>query len=293
MTVLIAENINVISKSIGPAIRERQAAPILELASAAFAVGMDYLDLNIGPARKNGAETMRWLVETVQNDVELPLSLDTTNAEAINAGLEASNQPALVNSVSMQPERLEALLPLVARYQADMIGLLWGTEGMPRDADERAMLAVELVYAANQVGIPNERIWIDPIVTPVSGDINQLNDCRRFLAMLPDIAPGCKSVVGLSNVSNGSPGRLRAILNRTYFIMLKHEGLLAAIVDSQDMELTDIARGRRPDIVEAVTASLEDERVRPVDFPPELSDYVKTVQVLTGRTLYSDSWLDI
>ena len=293
MTVLIAENINIMSRSIGPAIKERRATPILETAAAAVSADMDYLDLNIGPARKSGAETMEWLVGTVQDAVDLPLSLDTTNAEAIEAGLKAVRRRALVNSVSLQPERLEALLPLVARYEADMIGLLWGIEGMPRDVNERAMLTVELVYAAEQAGIPTHRIWIDPIVTPVSGDINQLNDCREFLAMLPEIAPGCKSVVGLSNVSNGSPARLRAILNRTYYIMLIRNGLQAAIVDATDEVLVDIARGRRQDIVDAVTKALDDENVRPHDFGPELSDYVKTVRVLTGSTLYSDSWLEI
>ena len=141
-----------------------------------------------------------------------------------------------------------------------MIGLLWGVEGMPRDANERCMLAVDLVYKANEQGIPNEKIWIDPIATPVSGEINQLKASFEFMSMLPDIAPGCKSIVGLSNVSNGTPTELRPYLNRTYLMMLMKYGLYAAIVDAFDNELIDIARGRKPKIVNLVNKMMDGEK---------------------------------
>ena len=144
--ILIGENINIMSKTIGPALRERRPEPVKELASSEALTGVDYLDLNIGPARKNGAELMTWTVSTVREVTDLPLSLDTTNPLAIEAGLKANRGKSLINSVSLQPERLEQGLPMVKKYGADMIGLLWGTEGMPRDANERAMLAVDLVY---------------------------------------------------------------------------------------------------------------------------------------------------
>ncbi|MDV2989245.1 MAG: dihydropteroate synthase [Dehalogenimonas sp.] len=293
MTILIAENINVMSKSLGQALKERQSEPVQSITGIAARAGIDYLDLNIGPAKKTGADLMSWLVSTVQEVTDLPLSLDTTNAAAIEAGLKASKRRALVNSVSMQPERLEQLLPVVSKYGAEMIGLLWGAEGMPRDVNERCLLTVDLVYRANEAGIINEDIWIDPIATPVSGEINQLNACVEFLTMLPEIAPGCKSVVGLSNVSNGSPARLRPILNRTYFIMLARYGLHAAIIDALDEELIAIARGLRPDIVNTVHRTMDGDMADPAIIGKHLADYVKTVRVLTGQTLYSDSWLEI
>ena len=223
--IRIAENINVMSKTIGPAMKERNAKPIQEMAISAAETGADYLDINIGPARKGGDEMMEWLVKTVHEVVDLPLSLDTTNPVAMEAGLKAHKKGRpLVNSVSMQPERLEKTLPLVKQYNAQMIGLLWGKEGMPRDVNERAALAVDLFYQANLAGIPNEDIWIDPIATPVSGEINQVIACTEFMAMLQDIAPGCKSTVGLSNVSNGTPDHLRPYLNRTYMLMLQKNG---------------------------------------------------------------------
>ena len=163
--ILIGENLNIMSKTLGPALRGRDPAPIQEMAKAETEAGIDYIDVNIGPARKAGDELMDWVVNTVQAATDKPLSLDTTNPVAMEAGLKAHKGPALINSISLQPDRLEQELPFVQKYGADMIGLLWGVEGMPRDANERAMLAVDIVYQANEAGIPNEKIWIDPILT--------------------------------------------------------------------------------------------------------------------------------
>ncbi len=291
--ILIGENINIISKAIGPALRERDPEPIKAMVLLEAKAGMDYLDLNIGPARRSGEEMMTWMVNTVREATDLPLSLDTINPQAMEAGLRANQGQSLINSVSLQPERLEQGLPLARKYQANMIGLLWGAEGMPRDANERAMLAVDLVYEANEAGIPNEAIWIDPIVTPVSGEINQVKACLEFLPMLQDIAPGCKSAVGLSNVSNGTPTFLRPYLNRTYLVMLMRYGLYSAIVDATDHELIRIARGKRPETVALIHRVMNGEKINPKELDTELAKYAKTVRVLKGESLYSHSWLEI
>lgn len=291
--ILIGENINIMSKTIGPALRERNPKPIQELAKAEAKAGVDYLDLNIGPARKAGDELMAWLVGTVQEVTDKPLSLDTTNPLATEAGLKACQRRPLVNSVSLQPERLEKVLPLVKHYNAEMIGLLWGVEGMPRDANERCLLAVDLVYKANQLGIPNEDIWIDPIATPVSVEINQVKACLEFMSMLSDIAPGCKSTVGLSNVSNGTPAHLRPYLNRTYLIMLAKYGLYSAIVDAFDEELIKIARGEMRQMVDLVHRVMDGDKPDPASLSQKELEYVKTVRVLSGETLYSHSWLEV
>ncbi len=291
--ILIGENLNIMSKTLGPSMKERQAAPVQEMAMAENRADIDYIDLNIGPARKGGDEFMNWVVQTVQQVTAKPLSLDTTNPVAMEAGLKVCKSRALINSISLQPDRLDAGLPLVNKYNADMIGLLWGVEGMPRDANERCMLAVDLIYKANAVGIPNEKIWIDPIVTPVSGEINQLKACFDFMSMLGDIAPGCKSVVGLSNVSNGTPTQLRPYLNRTFMVMLAKNGLHSAIVDAFDTELIDIARGRRPEVTKLIYAMMDGESPNLNSLSPELLKYAKSVRVLTGESLYSHSWLDI
>ena len=289
--ILIGENINIMSQTIGPALRERTPKPIQELAKAEAEAGVDYIDLNIGPARKAGDELMEWVVKTVQEVTDLPLSLDTTNPVAMEAGLKVHKGRPLINSISLT--RMEEELPLAKEYNADFIGLLWGREGMPRDAAERGVLAVELMYKANEMGIPNENIWIDPIATPVSVEINQVKACVEFMSMLGDIAPDCKSTVGLSNISNGTPTELRSYLNRTYLVMLMRYGLYSAIVDAFDSELIKIARGEKPEIVDLVHRVMDGERPDLSSLTEEEVKYVRTVRVLTGESLYSHSWLEI
>ena len=291
--ILIAESINIMSQTLGPAMRERNPGPIQEMAKAETEAGADYLDINIGPARRNGDELMDWVVNTVQEVSDLPLSLDTTNPVAMEAGLKACKNRALINSISLQPDRLEAELPMVPKYNADMIGLLWGVEGMPRDANERCMHAVDIVYRAGELGIPPESIWIDPIASPVSVEINQVKACVEFMTMLGDVAPGCKSTVGLSNISNGTPNALRPMLNRTYMIMLARYGLYSAIVDVFDTELVKIANGEMPEIVDIVHKAMDGQIADISSLNEKEVQYVKTVRVLTGESLYSDSWLEI
>ena len=290
--ILIGENINITTKIAGAAMKERNPEPIQKIAKAETEAGVDYLDINIGPARKGGDEFMAWMVDTVQQVTSLPLSLDTTNPVAMEAGLKVHKGRALINSISLV--RMEEELPFVKRYNASMIGLLWGREGMPRDAAERGVITAELIYTANEMGIPNEDIWFDPIVTPaVNVDTNQVKPCLEFMSMLQDIAPGCKSTGGLSNVSNGTPTHLRPYLNRTYLMMLMKYGLYSAIVDAFDSELIDIAKGRRPELINLVHQVMDGEKPDLSSLSEEEVKYVKTVRVLTGESLYSHSWLEI
>ena len=293
MVICVGENINIMSKTIGPAIKERRAEPILEMAKYEEKVGIDYLDMNIGPSRKTGEEVMDWLVKTVQGVVNKPLALDTTNPAAMEAGLKVHKGKALINSVSLQPERLEKGLPMVKIYNAHVIGLLWGKEGMPRDANERAAMAVDFIYQANSMGIPTEDIWIDPIVSPVCVEINQVLSCLEFMAMLKEIAPEAKSIVGLSNISNGAPTHLRHFLNRAYLIMLMKYGIYSAIVDAYDEELLAIAKGGMPEIVSLVHRMMDGEEPDLKSLSPKEVEYAKTTKVLLGKSLYSHSWLEL
>jgi len=289
--LLIGENISITSKIAGAAMKERNPEPVQRIAKAEVEAGMDYLDINIGPARKSGDEFMAWMVNTVQEITDKPLSLDTTNPSAIEAGLKAHKGKALINSISLT--RMEEL-SLVNKYNADMIALLWGREGMPRDAAERGVIVAELMYTANEMGISNQNIWFDPIVTPVVNvDTNQVKPCLEFMSMLQDIAPGCKSTVGLSNISNGAPHHLRPYLNRTYLVMLMKYGLYSAIVDAFDSELVKIARGEKPEIVDLIYRVMDGEKPDLASLTEEEVKYVKTVRVLAGESLYSHSWLEI
>ena len=255
---------------------------------------MDYIDINLGPAKKDGHELMPWVVEVVQEVVDdVPLALDTSNIDAIDAALKVCKQKPLVNSIMCRPERYERMIPIAAEGNADFIALMWGPEGLPRDENERAALCVELIYAANEAGIENDRIWVDGIVTPVNIQQPQLMSLIEFQKMLPDIAPGVKSTCGLSNISNGPPTHLRPILNQTYMIMLERYGMYSVIADPLDDTLIDIAKGKRQDIVDLVHAVMDGNDPDMGGLSKELQDFVKTANVILGKTLYSDSWLEI
>ncbi len=290
---IIGENINIMSPEAGPAMQERNAAKIKAMAFEVTRNGADVIDLNIGPARRGGEELMTWVVNTVQSETGKMLSLDTTNMDAMEAGLKAGKNKIIMNSVSLQSSRIDRGLALAKQYHADIIGLLWSNEGMPRDVNERAMNTVNLVYKANEAGITNDRIWIDPIASPVSVDISQVKACVEFLKMMPDIAPGCKSTVGISNVSNGAPADLRCWLNRTYLIMLMRYGLTSAIVDAYDTELIAIARTRRTHIINHVYSIMDGEKPDLSAMTQDMQNYTKTARVLMGESLYSDSWLEV
>jgi 5-methyltetrahydrofolate corrinoid/iron sulfur protein methyltransferase len=295
--LLIGESLNVIATRIGKAYKARDPKPIQEEALFQREKGMDYIDINLGPAKKDGPELMPWVVQTVQEVVDdIPLVLDTSNIEAIEAALKVYKEtpkPPIVNSIMVRPERYEKMVPIAAEYNADFVALLWGPDGLPRDENERAALCVELLYFANEAGIPNEKIWVDGIVTPVNIQQPQALSLMEFQGMLEEISPGAQSTCGLSNISNGPPDHLRPILNQTYMVMLQKYGMLSVIADPRDDQLIDIAKGKRQDIVDLIYNSMDGGTPDMDSLSKEMQAYAKTVDVILGRTLYSDSWLEL
>ena len=297
--LLLGESLNVISRTIGKAFKERDPKPIQEEAILKKENGMDIIDINLGPAKKDGHELMPLVVETVQEVVDdLPLALDTSNIDAIEATLKtikpsANGESHIVNSIMVRPERYERMVPIAAESGADFIALMWGPDGLPRDENERAALAVELLYFANEAGIPNEKIWVDGIVTPVNIQQPQSISLMEFQKMLQDIAPGAKSTCGLSNISNGPPDHLRPILNQTFMVMLDKCGMESVIADPRDDQLIAIAKGNRQDIVDLIYGMMDGTDPDMGGLSKELQDYAKTVNVILGKSLYSDSWLEL
>ena len=298
--ILVGENLNVMVKKIAKAMKERDPKPIQEIAVAEAEAGVDYIDVNLGPARKGGEELMEWMVKTVQEVVDTPLFLDTTNAKAIEGGLkvyENKRGKAVINSIMCRPERMDAQIPMVTQYDAGMVALLWGPEGLPRDAAERGALAADILQRAAAAGIAGEDIFVDPIVTPVNVQQNQLLECNQFMVELGDLAdilvPGCKSTCGLSNVSNGAPEHLRPILNQTEMVILEKYGMKSCLVDAFDKELNDLARGKRPEISALITRVLDGDEPEMDSLSKEEQEYVKTVKVILGHSLYTDSWLEL
>jgi 5-methyltetrahydrofolate corrinoid/iron sulfur protein methyltransferase len=297
----IAENINVTNKIIGAAFKEKDEKPIREFLERILPSDPDWVDINLGPARKNGAELMPWVVNIVQSMTDKPIVLDTTNIEAIEAGLKTVKDPsnALINSIMCRPERYEVLLPMCAKYGCCWVGLMWGPNGMARDANERAELTTELLMYALNLGVHAEKAFIDPIITPVNIQQDQLMNNLEFIEMLPDIVeaidPGhrARSTNGVSNVSNGNPEPLRPILNRTYLCMLQKKGMYSSIVDAFDQEMTDLCKGKSKWFSDLVFGVMDGKEYDYSKMDKKEVDVVKTAKVVLGHSLFSASWLDI
>jgi len=228
----------------------------------------------------------------VQAVTDLPLSVDTLNPVAMEAGLKACKKRPLLNSASGRTDSKEKMLPLAKKYNTDLVLSVLTDKGCPPDVESRTESIMETAAFANDLGIPNEDIWVDPILLPVSADQKQVVEALEFMKILPDVLPGAKSTIGLSNVSNGTPEELRGILNRTYMVMLGRYGQYSVIADGLDKELIALNRGEMPDIVDLIYKVMDDEAVDLSTLSAQQRDYAKTASVLLGKILYSHSWLE-
>jgi len=272
--IVIGERINVITKVIAKAIEERDSGPILQCAKEQIDNGANYLDVNIGPSKKDGESVMTWLVTAIQEKFDIPLSLDSTNHLAIEAGLKVHRGKAIVNSTSAARERIEKFCPLAAKYNAYIIGLALGQKGMPRDANERCALALDVIMGAQEFGVPTEDIFLDPLAQTVNGmqefQMSILETIELFKSMNE---PPPKTTVGLTNVCQGVPNHLKSILTRTWLAMAIEHGLDSAIMEADDAKAMEKVRQDKP--MEHLT---EDEK--------------KTVEIFKGDILYAHSYLD-
>jgi 5-methyltetrahydrofolate corrinoid/iron sulfur protein methyltransferase len=259
--LIIGEKISIIARRVREAMMKKDKGPIQDIAISQWKSGAGMIDANIGPAEDGGEDLMQWMVTTIQEVVHLPVCLDTTNYNAIEAGLRVHNNQwgrPLINSTSNDPERF-AMLELAAKYHSQIIGLTVGKGGLPADAEERAAIAAEIMARAAEYGLPLEDLFLDPLVLQIATSQDHALKVIKAVKMFQELNdPPMKTVVGLSNVSNGCPKQLRPILNNYYLSLLMYEGLSAAIAD-----------------------------------PHEIAPTVKTIDVILGRTLYAHSYLEM
>lgn len=235
---IIGELINGMYKDVRRAIRQKDKAVIQRLAERQVDAGCEALDINCGPASANPASDMAWLISAAQEVTDKILCLDSTKAKAIEEGLKAAKNKTMINSTSADKERLDVLVPLALKYKAGLIGLTLDKKGVPQDKDRRLELAATIVADCQEKGFPLEELYIDPVVLPVNVAQAQLGDTLKALAEFKIISqPPPKTVVGLSNVSQGA--QQRSLVNRIFLIMAITNGLDAAILDPLDKELTD------------------------------------------------------
>lgn len=302
----IGENIHIVSPRVKEALKERDGAFFVDLARKQKDAGADVIDLNIGPRKKDGPEVINWLVDCMQEAVPgLTLSFDTTNLAAIEAGLKRVGSNAMVNSTTAEEERLTNVPPLAGKYGAKLIALCLEKSGIPVSADTRIGIAMEkLMPRAEEVGIPMENLYIDPLILTVSGCQEYVPEAIETIRMLKMVAdPPPMTVVGLSNVANQVPYEMRPLINRVYLVMLMAVGLDAAILDPLDdklMETIHMVEARDDStpvgslylkLFDAVAAmdELQPDQVDMSD--PAQAEVWKTVQVLLNKVIYADSYL--
>lgn len=306
---IIGENIHIISPKVKEAIANRDGAFFVDLARRQVQNGAAALDLNVGPQKKAGTEVVPWLIEVVQEAVgqDFTLSLDTTNLEAIKAGLKKIPRgKAIINSTSAEAERLEAVPPVAVEYGTKLIGLTMAKEGIPVSAEARVSLALEkLVPRCEEVGLPLEHLIVDPLVLTVKGCQEYVPQCVEAVRILKQSGLPILTNAGLSNVSNQVPPEMRPLINRTYMVMLMAVGLDMAIADPLDQQLKEFIRivedrdestpvGKLVLTLHDRTAAGEEVTPDDVDMkdPAQVAIW-KTIQVLMNKVIYADAYLNV
>lgn len=236
---IIGERINGMFKDIKEAIINKDATKVKEWAIKQTEMGASFLDISAGASAEDPLDAMKFLIEAAQSVVDTPLCLDSTNYDIIEEGLKLCKVPALINSCHADRYKIERVFPMAVKYNAKVIGLAMSEDsGIPKTADVRSALAMELVAAADEFGLPMEDLYIDPLILPANVAQDHFAEAMETLRQVKLMAdPPPKTTCGLSNVSQKCKDR--RLLNRTAVVMLMSAGLDSAIVDANDEELMD------------------------------------------------------
>jgi 5-methyltetrahydrofolate corrinoid/iron sulfur protein methyltransferase len=233
--LIVADDMQSLKPEISGAVARRDPAPIRRLVRQCLQQGAEALDLNVGPLPRDGAATMRFWVETVQSETGVPLFLDTPNPEALEAGLTVARSPTVINGVSLEPHKLDRILPLAKRFCTDLVGFLLTPQGaVPATLHERLEVAQRLCREVEDAGIALDRLIIDPVVAPVTWDngVGRNRDLVSLLGHLESlVGQPVRTIAGISNLSAGAPDRSsRQRLERVFVPMLAASGLGMALV---------------------------------------------------------------
>ncbi len=304
---IIGENIHIISPKVKKALAERDAEFFKKSAIQQVEAGASAVDLNLGRQKHEWEEVFPWVTKIVQEVVDVPLCIDSTNLDGIEAALKVITKARpIINSTSAEAERLEQVPLMAKKYNAQLIALTLKKEGIPVGADERVNIALEyLIPRAIEVGIEIPDLIIDPLVLTVSGCQEycpELIEAVRTIKFAGDPPPSIS--VGLSNVSNSVPEETRPILNRVYLAMLMGAGLEMMIADPLDQKQNEVIRiiEERDDktalgklylkLYDATEAMSEITKADIDENDPEQVAVWKSVQVLLNKVIYADSFLE-
>ncbi|HET6478032.1 MAG TPA: dihydropteroate synthase, partial [Dehalococcoidales bacterium] len=197
--------------------------------------GARYIDVNAGSFVGQETEYLCWLVEVVQGATDLPLCLDSPDPAAIAAALKLVKKPCMINSITMEKQRLDGLLPLIKQYGTRIVVLCQSDAGMAHTVEEKVDIAGKMVDILTGEGVAVGDIFIDPLIYPIATDtrsaVAALGAIREITARMPEVHTIC----GLTNVSYGLP--VRKLINRTFLVAAMAQGLDSAIIDPTDREL--------------------------------------------------------
>ncbi|TGE35118.1 methyltetrahydrofolate cobalamin methyltransferase [Desulfosporosinus fructosivorans] len=246
--IIIGEKINGTIPSVKKAIQEKDEQFIHNLAIKQAEAGADYLDICASTSPDIEVETLKWLMDIVQNSVDTPLCIDSPNAKVIEQIIPYAKRPGLINSVSEEGGKCEVIYPLIKETEWQVIALTCDNRGIPSDIQTRIDITKILVEKAQKYDISPERIHIDPLVMALSADNSSLMNFIETLKEVKKLYPTIKVTSGLSNISFGMP--LRKVVNQHFLILATYVGMDSAILDPCNRDLvttllvTDALLGR-------------------------------------------------
>lgn len=234
--IIIGEKINSSLKAIRPAMENYNVSAIQDLAKSQYEAGATFIDINAGMFLQDEPEKVEWLVNTVQEVVDAPLSIDSPNPLALESGLKANkNGKPIINSITDEKARFNSVMPLVTKYNTGIIALCMDDNGMPETTDERVTIAERLIEKITREGVKLEDIYIDPMVRPIGTGSHYgtvaIETIRKVKAEFPQAHIAC----GLSNISFGIPAR--KLINQAFLIIAMSAGMDGAIMDPLDKKL--------------------------------------------------------
>ncbi len=233
--IIIGELINASRKAIEAAIKAQDAAAIQKVAKDQAEAGADYIDVNAGVFVGQEPEYLKWLVETVQAAVDKPCAIDSPDPAAVEAALAVHKGTPMINSISLEKERYEKLMPIIAGTDMKVIALCMSDKGMPKTVDDRMQIAEEMIEGLVKNNVKVENIFVDPLVQPISVEntfgMEFINAIEKIVTAYPGIHTAC----GLSNISYGLPAR--KFMNQTFMTMAIAKGLDGAIINPMDRRM--------------------------------------------------------
>lgn len=237
--IIIGERLNSSRKSVLKAFQDKNKQFIIREAKKQKEAGADYLDVNAAMMMEKEIETLKWVIPLIQNEVDIPIAIDTPDPIAMEAGLKAHKGRALINSINGRSRELEEFVPLAKKYNAKAIAMCLDDSGLlkPKPALARVQIATKILDRIKAEGIRFDDVFIDPIVQPIGIDINNGVASLDSLCLLKNFLPSIKTIAGISNVSFGMPGR--QLLNRVFLALAIQIGLDAAILDPLDENIME------------------------------------------------------